>query len=395
MIDEFNNLGAYELMLILHELHELGYQKLRWLSYMAPNGCALRCLITIQDNIGANRDVMSLNKDVCWGRSVCNMSSGTDIKPFVSQFMKENYSLMEKGKGEDVEYVEWFNRLLDHAAKGATPVYYGEYFQLPLGFIDVNNKAYPGPPMRLRLISWNIDGIKAHFDSLRKLVAEYSPHIICLQKVKDSKNSPEFELPDYKRTCSPVAYGGVTTYVKECIPSETTAMDGHTFKGHYLKTTLMYPALSLYNVYVPYSNPSVDGAVEHRRHFDDRFNEIVRNTPDRMVICGDMNIVATSDDCWDGKYERNQANFHSWERENFRRLCKTGSLIDTYRSLHPREKEFSYFFRNDPTVRAKNQGHRIDYFLASNSLTPQITRAEIIKDYTVSTNNPILLEFRY
>ena len=43
---KLENLGAYELMQILHELHKLGYQKLRWMSYMAPTGLALRCHIT-------------------------------------------------------------------------------------------------------------------------------------------------------------------------------------------------------------------------------------------------------------------------------------------------------------------------------------------------------------
>lgn len=33
---KLKNLGAFELMQILHELHKLGYQKLRWMSYMAP-----------------------------------------------------------------------------------------------------------------------------------------------------------------------------------------------------------------------------------------------------------------------------------------------------------------------------------------------------------------------
>lgn len=108
-----------------------------------------------------------------------------------------------------------------------------------------------------------------------------------------------------------------------------------------------------------------------------------------------MNIVASEQDCWNGKYQRNQANFHDWERHNFEELLKAGHLIDTYRTVNPLSKDFSYFFRNDSGVRANNQGHRIDYFLASRSFEPQIVRAEIIKGCTVSTNNPILLEIKY
>ena len=59
------------------------------------------------------------------------------------------------------------------------------------------------------------------------------------------------------------------------------------------------------------------------------------------------------------------------------------------------EKSFHTSSETILRVRADNQGHRIDYFLASRSFTPKITKAEIIKDCTVSTNNPILLEINY
>lgn len=37
----------------------------------------------------------------------------------------------------------------------------------------------------MRIISWNINGIKAHFDALQQLVNSYEPDILCLQKVPE------------------------------------------------------------------------------------------------------------------------------------------------------------------------------------------------------------------
>lgn len=393
---KLKNLGVYELMQILHELHKLGYHKLRWMSYMSPNGCCLRCHITTQDHICANREIVFAgDSNEIWCISTGAMTTGEDIKPLVKTFMNENPRLLEIGKGEDVEYVEWFNKLLSFAAKGQTPVFYGEYWSLPVGHIKVGQYTMPTPPTTMRLISWNIDGIKAHFESLKKLIREYSPEIICLQKVKDIKDSPEFEIEGYKRECFSAPYAGIATYVKNYIPCSFDKPQTPELSGHLLKTEILYPAFTLFNIYTPYSNPNVEGAIEHRKKFDERLKMIVCTTPDRQIICGDMNIVASERDCWDGTYRRNQANFHDWERQNFEELLKEGHLIDTYRILNLFAKEFSYFFRNDPTVRAKNQGHRIDYFLASRSFEPQIVKAEIIKDCTVSTNNPILLEIKY
>lgn len=393
---DLHNLGAYELMQILHELHELGYQKLRWISYMSPNGCCLRCHITTQDHICVNREIVFTgNPNEIWCTSTGAMTTGENIKPLVKTFMDDNPRLLEIGKGEDVEYVEWFNKLLSFAAKGQTPIFYGEYWSLSLGRIHVGQYTMPGPPATMSLISWNIDGIKAHFEALKKLVREYSPEIICLQKVKDIKDSQDFEIEGYKRECFTALYAGVATYVKDCIPCSFDKFKTPELSGHLLKTEIFYPAFTLYNIYTPYSNPNVEGAIKHRKKFDESLKQIVCTTPDRQIICGDMNIVASDRDCWDGKYQRNQANFHDWERHNFEILLKTGHLIDTYRVLNPFTNEFSYFFRNDTKVRANNQGHRIDYFLASRSFEPQIVRAEIIKDCTISTNNPILLEIKY
>lgn len=394
--DHYNALGVLELMQLLQELHKLGYQKLRWFSYMSLNGCCLRCHITIQSQICAHHEVMwDPENELVFGLSRGEMRTGVDICPYICRFMTDFPQLIKASKGEDPEYIDWFSRLLHYAEKDEAPVFYGEWWTLPLGLIRVGKQTMPTPPTRLRMISWNIDGIKAHFDALEELVAIYNPDIICLQKVKDSKESPEFNLVGYDRACSTVPYGGVATYVRNSIPhtfKETPAC--HTLRGHFLETGIIYPYFTLYNVYVPYSNPSVKGAVEHRREFNAKLDEVVKNTADRMVICGDMNIVDCERDCWDGKYERNQANFHDWERQAFDELMLNGSLIDTFRIFHY-ESKFTYFFRNDPDVRAKNQGHRIDYFLASRSFEPQIIAADIIDDCTVSTNNPILLDIRY
>ncbi len=393
---DIHNLGVYELMQILHELHKLGYQKLRWMSYMSPNGFYLRCHITTQDHICANMDIVFCEDPYeIWCTSAEAMTTGEDISQSVKVFIEENPRLLEIGKGNDPEYVEWFNKLLSLVAKGQTPVFYREYWSLPTGRIQVGQYTMPSPPTTMRLISWNIDGIRAHFEALKKLITEYSPEIICLQKVKDIKDSPEFEIEGYKRECSSSSYAGVATYVKDCIPCSFDKLKSMELSGHLLKTEVFYPAFTLYNIYTPYSNPNVEGAIEHRKKFDESLKRIICTTPDRQIISGDMNIVATDSDCWDGKHQRNQANFHDWERHNFEELLKSGHLIDTYRVLNPFSKEFSYFFRNNPTARANNQGHRIDYFLASRSFEPQITKSEIIKDCTVSTNNPILLELKY
>lgn len=391
------NLGVIDYLLLMRRVLHSGYQKLRWISEFVPNGCALRCHITTQDNIFANRELVRYESPYAWSVSVGRDKADVDLSPCFDELLLELSPILDKGKGEDPAYVAWFDRVVDLAQSGqGFPQFYGEYFCEPLGYIKVGEERYPAPPMTLRLVSWNIDGVKAHFEALKQIVAEHQPDVICLQKYKDSKASAEFELPGYRRDLSLAPYAGVASYIKEYLRPEIINIDSnHTFKGHLLAHKFRYPAFTLFNVYTPFSNPAVEGATDHRKSFDDSLLEFVHSTPDRLILCGDFNIVHTARDCWDGKHQRNQANFHEWERENFDRLLNGCNLIDTYRHFNFFGRDFSYFFRNDPEVRTSNHGHRIDYFLASRSLEPQIARAEIIKNITASTNNPILLEFRY
>lgn len=75
--DWLQEMGALQVMQMLKELHKRGYQKLRWFSYMSPNGCALRCHITTQDNICMNREIMVLEEDVCLWMSTTSPDSHT------------------------------------------------------------------------------------------------------------------------------------------------------------------------------------------------------------------------------------------------------------------------------------------------------------------------------
>ncbi len=394
--DWLQEMGVLQLMQMLQELHRRGSQKLRWFSCIATNGCALRCHITTQDNIRCNREIYSVNADCCLGISISRPDSGNDGRRYADCFERDMPRLLEKGRGKDREYVYWFNQIVYEALKGKLPSFYGEWWVASLGRIKVGDNIIPGPPMTMRIISWNIDGINAKFEALKKLVADHDPDVICLQKVKDINCSKEFSLYGYIRKDSPGRYAGVATFIKEYLVSEdkTTGLN-HTIDGHLTGTEFRYPHFTLYNVYTPYSNPQIEGSTTHRQDFDRSLAALIANTADRIIICGDMNIVVDERDCWDGRFERNQANFRKCERLAFNLICKAGSLVDTYRTLHPFEQGYSYFFRNDPEVRKDNHGYRIDYFLASESFVPQIRRAEIIDDVTVSTNNPILLEFSY
>lgn len=251
-------------------------------------------------------------------------------------------------------------------------------------------------PNTILILSWNIDGVKAHFDALKQLACKYQPDIICLQKFKCSASPKPFELSGYRMTVSPGPWAGVATYVRGGlkIASELT-FDEEPYKGHVIRTEIEHPHFSLFNTYVPYANTQVDGYEDRRRHFNYAICKFVSDTADRIVMCGDFNIVHGPLDTWDGRYISNNANYRQWERDDFNLLLQAGSLVDTFRQLHPESPAQTYFVQNKQEYRKKQMGVRLDYFLASKSLVPYISKADILSEPTVSPSNPIILEFRY
>lgn len=149
METNLRQLGVLQFMLLLQRLHKMGYERLRWFSYMAPMGGSLRCHITTINNIIRNEFIKDLHKNT-WYISTSNADNGeTDIIPYLNTFTREIGSeLLELGKGEDKPYVEWFGNLVEKAKKGKFPTFYADFWDIPKGMIQVGNEQYPCPPTR-------------------------------------------------------------------------------------------------------------------------------------------------------------------------------------------------------------------------------------------------------
>ena len=247
--------------------------------------------------------------------------------------------------------------------------------------------------MKLRIISWNIDCIGARFEAFKRMMAEYEPDVVCLQKFKSSRTPEDFMIRGYSIAVSPINHGGVATYVREDIEvlSQFVPDDG-PFKGRLLITELARPHVTLFNTYVPYANKSIEGYDEKRRIYDDLLLKEIEATSTPILMCGDMNIIHTRLDAWDGRYKKNVPNYRDWERDNFEKRLEAGKLIDTFRTFHPEETVATYFGFNYRQGRELRMGVRLDYFLASESLRQMITKADVLHEVVDAPSTPIILE---
>lgn len=237
----------------------------------------------------------------------------------------------------------------------------------------------------MKIISWNVAGIKALANEIKWLMQEHQPDIVCLQKTRTDK-APEFEGYRMYVDCSD-RWSGVASYVRSDLDEMFVESDSH----HLI---LEFDEFVLINAYVPYSNPRVPGYVERRKEWNRWIVEFVKKQTKPVIICGDLNIVHTDIDSFYPSCVRNTGCYYQWEREDFNSLISEGKLADTFRRLHPQERAYTYFdTMHGVDYRATNQGSRLDYFLVSESLMPCVMKSEILSPLS-APSNPILLDLQ-
>ena len=106
-----------------------------------------------------------------------------------------------------------------------------------------------------------------------------------------------------------------------------------------------------------------------------------------VIVCGDLNVAHQEIDLKNPKSNRRNAGFTDEERDKMTQLLSHG-FTDTFRTLYPEQVTYSwwsYRFR----AREKNAGWRIDYFLISDRLRPQLKDASIHTEIFGSDHCPI------
>lgn len=108
--------------------------------------------------------------------------------------------------------------------------------------------------------------------------------------------------------------GGVGTYIRQDFPFEFEAQRNDM--SEWLMNTgclnvLRFDTFILVNTYFPYSNKSDEKWLRIRRQWDYELHDfLVKLSMEKpLIVCGDLNIVATDKDAWDGVSGKMQAAF--------------------------------------------------------------------------------------
>lgn len=251
----------------------------------------------------------------------------------------------------------------------------------------------------MRLVSFNINGIRARQHQLEALVAAHAPEVIGLQetKVQDS----EFPFEAVSGLGYHVHYFGQKGHYGVALMTRDAPLavhygfpdDPQDAQRRMIGVRLATPAgeLTVYNGYFP-QGESIHHATKfpYKRWFYDRLSQhlATQHRSDELIaVMGDFNISPEDTDIGIGEAARKRwlregkTSFQPEERAWLSRLHAWG-LEDSYRRLYPKlDDRFSWFdYRSKGFERDPKRGLRIDYILATRALAERTEAAGIDYD---------------
>lgn len=256
----------------------------------------------------------------------------------------------------------------------------------------------------MKILSWNINSIRAHEQDFRKAMALVQPDICCVQEIRVREDQRTFPIKGYRSIMNPAEQSGnygTGVFMKNSIRPRSVhfdfAWEGYDHQGRVL--ALEFDHFVLVNSYWPFSSTKVwlERRIDWNKHFQHFLHDLQSRKP--IIVCGDMNIVNLDIDSFNLKAVKKAGCFFPEEHAAFDRLLNEEKLVDTYRELHPQSNAtFDYKQKGIFSVwpgddyRNLGQGYRVDYFLVSQSLLPNVISSSIQDDIWGSDHCPIQLE---
>ena len=248
----------------------------------------------------------------------------------------------------------------------------------------------------MRLISWNVNGVRACLGKgFQDVFHAQDADIFCLQETKMQPGQAQVDCEGYEEywySAEKKGYSGTALFTKKKPLHVVCGMgkDEHDHEGRLI--TAEYEDFFLVTCYTPNSQNELK-RLDYRMQWEDDFRDYVNelDAVKPVIICGDLNVAHEEIDLKNPKTNRGNAGFSDEERAKMTELLASG-FTDSFRYLYPdvtgAYSWWSYRFK----ARQNNAGWRIDYFLVSNRIADKIKKAEILTDIMGSDHCPVALE---
>ncbi len=248
----------------------------------------------------------------------------------------------------------------------------------------------------MKLVSWNVNGLRACLEKgFMDIFNDFDADVFAVQETKMQEGQADITAEGYFKywnSADKKGYSGTAAFCKEEPMTVMYGMgiDEHDHEGRLI--TLEFENFYFITCYTPNSQNELL-RLDYRMKWEEDFRKYLLALDEKkpVICCGDLNVAHKEIDLKNPKTNRRNAGFTDEEREKMSILLEAG-FTDSFRHIHPDEKDkyswWSYRFK----AREKNAGWRIDYFLTSKRIEDKIISAEIHSEIFGSDHCPVSME---
>jgi exodeoxyribonuclease III len=241
--------------------------------------------------------------------------------------------------------------------------------------------------MARKIVTYNVNGIKARLPRLLEYLAEQQPDVVCLQELKCSDETfPEADIREAGYGAvwhGQKGFNGVAVLARGADPVERQrglAGDPDDAHSRYLETEV--DGLVIASLYLPNGNPVPGPKFDYKLSWMERLAERARallaeEVP--AVLAGDYNVIPNDDDTFSVPAMASDALMQPESRQAYRALAAQG-WTDALRVRHPRGKVWT-FWDYQAGAWPRDAGFRIDHLLLSPIAADRLIEAGVDKEY--------------
>lgn len=247
----------------------------------------------------------------------------------------------------------------------------------------------------MKIATWNVNGIRARETQFIDWVAAAQPDVICLQEIKASIAQVPQSICDLSGYwCywhGGKGYSGVGLHLRRDTFPEHPSFTHPEFDHETRIVEARIGDTTYASVYVPNGGKDYDAKIAFVKSLI-AYARSMRDSGQKLVMCGDMNIARTDMDVHPKERKPNIIGQRPEERALLEAMIAEG-LVDVARKLYPDDENYFTWWAPWRNLRQRNIGWRLDYVLASRELAGRAVSCPSLREVGTSDHAPVVATF--
>lgn len=239
----------------------------------------------------------------------------------------------------------------------------------------------------MRIVSYNVNGIKARLPRLIEYLTEEQPDVVCLQELKASDETfPEADIraAGYGAIWhGQKGFNGVAVLARGTDPIERQrGLTGEPEDEHSRYLEAEVDGVVIASIYLPNGNPQPGPKFDYKLRWIDRLRaraaELLAEER-AVVLAGDYNVIPNDDDVFSVRAMQSDALMQPESRAGYRALLAQG-WTDSLRTRFPKGGVWT-FWDYQAGAWQRDAGFRIDHLLLSPIAADRFVDAGVDKSH--------------